>query len=146
VSSEPQPRALAIAQKHAPPSAGARTCYARTHYPLSSSARRYAAAATDNLEIRRPDLRGVRRFGAVRWLEEDKGYGRITADDGEVLWFHFSSIVGDGYRSAEAGQRVRSARGSALLVAVAVAQSIGPRGRRFLDLARPAVDRAGLGA
>ena len=35
-----------------------------------------------------------------------RGYGRIRADDGEVLFFHFTSIVGEGYRSAEAGQRV----------------------------------------
>jgi cold shock protein len=61
---------------------------------------------SDDLEIRRPELRDVRRFGTVRWYKDEKGYGRITADDGEVLWFHFSGIVGDGSRSAEAGQRV----------------------------------------
>ena len=38
-----------------------------------------------DLDIRRPDLRGVRRSGVVRWFSDDKGYGRITADDGEVL-------------------------------------------------------------
>jgi cold shock protein len=38
--------------------------------------------------------------------EDDKGYGRITADDGEVLFVHFSSIVAEGYRSLEPGQRV----------------------------------------
>ncbi len=59
-----------------------------------------------DLDIRRPDLRGVRRSGAVRWYSEDKGYGRIAADDGEVLFVHFSGIVGDGYRSLAAGQRV----------------------------------------
>jgi hypothetical protein len=37
----------------------------------------------DDLGIRRPDLRHVRRLGTVRWWKEDKGYGRITADDGE---------------------------------------------------------------
>lgn len=59
-----------------------------------------------DLDVRRPDLRGVRRPGTVRWYSEDKGYGRITADDGEVLFVHFSGIVGDGYRSLAAGQRV----------------------------------------
>jgi ribosome-associated protein YbcJ (S4-like RNA binding protein)/cold shock CspA family protein len=59
-----------------------------------------------NLEIRQPDLRGVRRAGVVRWYRDDKGYGRITADDGEVLFVHFSDIVGEGYRSLEAGQRL----------------------------------------
>jgi ribosome-associated protein YbcJ (S4-like RNA binding protein)/cold shock CspA family protein len=59
-----------------------------------------------NLDIRQPDLRGVRRAGVVRWYRDDKGCGRITADDGEVLFVHFSDIVGEGYRSLEAGQRV----------------------------------------
>lgn len=61
---------------------------------------------SDDLDIRRPELRGQRRRGTVRWYKEEKGYGRITADDGEVLWFHLTSIVADGYRSAEPGQRV----------------------------------------
>ncbi len=61
---------------------------------------------TDDLDIRRPDLLGVRRAGTVRWFKPDKGYGRITADDGEVLFVHFSDIAGEGYRSLEHGQRV----------------------------------------
>jgi cold shock CspA family protein len=59
-----------------------------------------------DLDIRRPELQRVRRTGTVRWFKDDKGYGRITADDGEVLWFHFSSIEMDGYRVLEKGQRV----------------------------------------
>lgn len=59
-----------------------------------------------DLDIRRPDLLGVRRAGSVRWWNDDKGYGRITADDGEVLWAHFSAIVGNGYRSLAEGDRV----------------------------------------
>lgn len=61
---------------------------------------------TDDLDIRRPELQGVRRSGTVRWFKDETGYGRITADDGEVLFVHFSSIVADGYRVLEAGQRV----------------------------------------
>jgi cold shock protein len=60
----------------------------------------------EDLDIRRPELRGVRRSGTVRWFKDDKGYGRITADDGEVLFVHFSSIVADGYRALRSGQRV----------------------------------------
>jgi cold shock CspA family protein len=60
---------------------------------------------SDDLGIRRPELLGQRRCGTVRWFKDEKGYGRITADDGEVLWFHHSSIIAEGYRSAEAGQR-----------------------------------------
>jgi CspA family cold shock protein len=61
---------------------------------------------TGDLDIRRPDLLGVRRNGTVRWYKDEKGYGRITADDGEVLFVHFSGILGDGYRSLEQGQQV----------------------------------------
>lgn len=64
---------------------------------------------SNNLDVRRPELRGVERTGTVRWFREEKGYGRITADDGEVLFVHFSSIVADGYRSLAADQRVRFA-------------------------------------
>jgi CspA family cold shock protein len=58
------------------------------------------------LDIRRPDLRGVRRTGTVRCWKSEKGYGRITADDGEVLFAHFSGVVGDGFRELSEGQRV----------------------------------------
>jgi len=61
---------------------------------------------SEDLDIRRPELRGVRRLGVVRWYEDDKGHGRITADDGEVLFVHFTDIEADGYRSLEEGQRV----------------------------------------
>lgn len=60
-----------------------------------------------DLEVRRPELLGVHRTGTVRWFKEEKGYGRITADDGEVLVVHFSDIVADGYRSLVADQRVQ---------------------------------------
>ena len=61
---------------------------------------------TEDLDIRRPDLLGLRRLGTVRWWKDDKGYGRITADDGEVLWVHFSGLAVDGYRALQEGQRV----------------------------------------
>jgi hypothetical protein len=38
-----------------------------------------------DLDVRRPDLLGVRRTGTVRWWKDEKGYGRITADDGDLL-------------------------------------------------------------
>jgi CspA family cold shock protein len=48
----------------------------------------------------------VRRRGTVRWFKDDKGYGRLTADDGEVLFVHLTAIQGDGYRTLREGQRV----------------------------------------
>ena len=56
-----------------------------------------------DLDIRRPELQGVRRTGTVRWFTDEKGYGRITADDGEVLWFHHTSVEMDGYPVLEGG-------------------------------------------
>ena len=61
---------------------------------------------SDDLDVRRPDLLGVRRTGRVRWYTPDMGYGRITADDGEVLFVSFAHLVMDGYRSLDADQRV----------------------------------------
>jgi cold shock CspA family protein len=61
---------------------------------------------TRDLDIRRQDLIDVRRLGTVRWWKEDKGCARITADDGEVLFVHFSGIEMDGYRALNDGQRV----------------------------------------
>src|SRR3954469_4228282 len=59
-----------------------------------------------DLDIRRDDLLGVQRTGTVRWFKEDKGYGRISADDGEVLFVHFTAVVSDGYRTLTEGPRV----------------------------------------
>ena len=63
-------------------------------------------APVKDLDIRRPDLKGTLRHGTVRWFKDDKGYGRITADDGEVLFVHFSGIVSDGFRTLDQGDRV----------------------------------------
>jgi hypothetical protein len=35
----------------------------------------------NDLEVRRPDLLDVRRAGTVRWFKDEKGYGRITAEE-----------------------------------------------------------------
>ena len=59
-----------------------------------------------DLDIRRPDLKDQTRGGTVRWYDDERGFGRITADDGEVLFVHFSSIAGEGFRSLREGQRV----------------------------------------
>ena len=45
--------------------------------------------------------------GIVKWFNAEKGYGFITVDDGGTdVFVHYSSIVADGYRSLEEGQRV----------------------------------------
>jgi len=60
-----------------------------------------------DLDVRRPELLDVVRLGTVRWFKPGKGYGRITADDGEVLFVHFSDIVAEAYRELVADQRVQ---------------------------------------
>jgi cold shock CspA family protein len=42
----------------------------------------------------------------LRWYDGEKGCGRITADDDEVLFVHLSGIVGEGLRSLNEGDRV----------------------------------------
>ncbi len=35
--------------------------------------------------------------GTVKWFNNAKGYGFITRENGEDLFVHFKSIVGEGY-------------------------------------------------
>ena len=44
--------------------------------------------------------------GKVKWFNAEKGYGFITGEDGKEVFVHFSSIVGEGYKSLEDGQAV----------------------------------------
>ena len=44
--------------------------------------------------------------GTVKWFNGSKGYGFIERDNGEDIFVHYSSIIGDGYRNLDEGQRV----------------------------------------
>ena len=44
--------------------------------------------------------------GTVKWFNGSKGYGFIQGDQGEDVFVHYSSILGEGYRTLEEGQRV----------------------------------------
>jgi len=47
-------------------------------------------------------------IGTVKWLNDAKGFGFITPEDGgKDLFAHFSEIRGSGFKSLSEGQRVQ---------------------------------------
>ncbi|HFE65483.1 cold-shock protein [candidate division KSB1 bacterium 4484_188] len=44
--------------------------------------------------------------GKVKWFDEKKGYGFIESENGEDVFVHYSSIVGDGFRTLNEGDEV----------------------------------------
>ena len=44
--------------------------------------------------------------GTVKWFNGSKGYGFITREEGDDVFVHFNSIVGDGYKSLDEGDKV----------------------------------------
>jgi CspA family cold shock protein len=47
-----------------------------------------------------------REKGIVKWFSRRKGYGFIERDTGGDVFVHYSSIVGDGFRNLDEGERV----------------------------------------
>lgn len=46
--------------------------------------------------------------GTVKWFNDSKGFGFITPDHGSKdVFFHFSAINGDGYKTLTEGQKVK---------------------------------------
>ena len=44
--------------------------------------------------------------GTVKWFNAEKGFGFITAENGNDVFVHFSAIQGDGFKTLEEGQAV----------------------------------------
>lgn len=44
--------------------------------------------------------------GRVKWFSKQKGYGFIEQENGQDIFVHFQSVVGDGFRTLEEGQNV----------------------------------------
>ncbi|HBD10880.1 MAG TPA: cold-shock protein [Porticoccaceae bacterium] len=45
--------------------------------------------------------------GTVKWFNADKGYGFIEREDGPDVFVHFRSIVGEGFKTLNEGQKVQ---------------------------------------
>ena len=45
--------------------------------------------------------------GIVKWFNESKGFGFISQAEGEDVFVHFRSIVGDGFKTLKEGQEVK---------------------------------------
>jgi CspA family cold shock protein len=48
-----------------------------------------------------------RQTGTVKWFNNTKGFGFISQENGNDVFVHFQSIVGDGYKSLDEGDKVQ---------------------------------------
>jgi CspA family cold shock protein len=60
--------------------------------------------------------------GIVKWFNNSRGYGFIGREDGPDVFVHFSSVVGDGYRTLKEGDTVEFEIGE------------GPRGPQAMEV------------
>ena len=44
--------------------------------------------------------------GTVKWFNNQKGYGFITAEDGKDIFVHYSGLNMEGFKSLEEGAAV----------------------------------------
>ena len=44
--------------------------------------------------------------GTVKWFNNQKGYGFITAEDGKDVFVHFSGLSMEGFKTLEEGAAV----------------------------------------
>ena len=44
--------------------------------------------------------------GKVKWFSSEKGYGFIKTDEGKDLFFHYSELQMEGFKTVNAGQTV----------------------------------------
>ncbi len=45
--------------------------------------------------------------GTVKWFNNAKGYGFISRENGEDVFVHYKTVVGDGYKTLNQGDKVQ---------------------------------------
>ncbi len=45
--------------------------------------------------------------GTVKWFNDQKGFGFLTADDGREIFVHHTSIIADGFKTLPEGAEVQ---------------------------------------
>jgi CspA family cold shock protein len=53
-----------------------------------------------------PEMSEAMPTGTVKFFNGEKGYGFISREGGKDVFVHYSNIVGSGYRTLEADQKV----------------------------------------
>ena len=51
-------------------------------------------------------MEGNTMTGTVKWFNNQKGYGFITAEDGKDVFVHFSGLNMEGFKTLEEGAAV----------------------------------------
>lgn len=44
--------------------------------------------------------------GTIKQFNQEKGFGFIRCEDGQDVFFHYSSLVMDGFKTITAGEKV----------------------------------------